>query len=99
MPKPALADFATILNKDNTEPLFDLAWGVFQIAEDATAKTPAEARGALNVYSQDEVYTKSEVDARIADWEATVTLLDARVSLLDSRIASLELRVAALENP
>jgi len=56
MPKPALTDFATILDKENMEPLFDLAWGALKVPdEDAVAKTPAEAREALGLYSSDEV--------------------------------------------
>jgi len=56
MPKPALTDFATILDKENMEPLFDLAWGALKVPdEDAVAKTPAEARDALGLYSSDEV--------------------------------------------
>ena len=56
MPKPALTDFATILDKENMEPLFDLAWGALKVPdEDAVAKTPAEAREALGLYSTDEV--------------------------------------------
>ena len=56
MPKPALTDFATILDKENTEPLFDLAWGAFKVpGEDAVAKTPAEARDALGLSAQVDV--------------------------------------------
>ena len=56
MPKPVLTDFATILDKENMEPLFDLAWGALKVPdEDAVAKTPAEAREALGLYSSDEV--------------------------------------------
>ena len=56
MPKPVLTDFATILDKENMEPLFDLAWGALKVpTEDAVAKTPAEAREALGLYSSDEV--------------------------------------------
>ena len=56
MPKPALTNFSTILDKGNMEPLFDLAWGALKVPdEDAVAKTPAEARDALGLYSSDEV--------------------------------------------
>jgi hypothetical protein len=56
MPKPVLTDFATILTKEKVEPLFDLAWGALKVpTEDAVAKTPAEAREALGLYSSDEV--------------------------------------------
>ena len=56
MPKPVLTDFATILDKENMEPLFDLAWGALKVpTEDAVAKTPAEAREALGLYSADDV--------------------------------------------
>jgi hypothetical protein len=56
MSKPVLTDFATILDKANMEPLFDLAWGALKVPNlDAVAKTPAEAREALAIYSSDEV--------------------------------------------
>jgi hypothetical protein len=61
MPKPIIEDFVTVLDKDNTEPLFDLAWGAFKVpGEDAVAKTPAEGREALDAYS------RPEVDALVA---------------------------------
>ncbi|MFN2202608.1 MAG: N,N-dimethylformamidase beta subunit family domain-containing protein [Caldilineaceae bacterium] len=62
MPKPVLTDYVTILTKENMEPLFELAWGVFKNSgEDAVANTPAEGRAALDVYS------KAEIDALLAN--------------------------------
>jgi len=62
MPRPNLTDFATILDNENMGPLFDLAWGAFKVpTEDAVAKSPAEAREAL------ELYTQAEVDQALSD--------------------------------
>ena len=62
MPRPNLTDFATILDNENMAPLFDLAWGAFKVPdEDAVAKSPAEAREAL------ELYTQSEVNEALSD--------------------------------
>ena len=56
MPRPNLTDFATILDNENMGPLFDLAWGAFKVpTEDAVVKSPAEAREALELYTQGEV--------------------------------------------
>ena len=50
-----LTDFETILAKDNVGPLFDTVYDAL-----AAAKTPEEARVAL------ELYTKAEIDAALA---------------------------------
>ena len=92
MPKPVLVDFATILDKENMEPLFDLAWGALKVPdEDAVAKTPAEAREALGLYSSD------EVDALIAafgsaSYETATATADQTVWQL-SNTPTLELSV------
>ena len=92
MPKLTLTDFATILDKENMEPLFDLAWGALKVPdEDAVAKTPAEAREALGLYSSD------EVDALIAAFGAasyeTALATDGQLIWQLSSAPTLELSV------
>ena len=71
MPRPNLTDFATILDNENMAPLFDLAWGAFKVpTEDAVAKSPAEAREALELYTQAEV--EAYVDGEVTEVEAYV---------------------------
>jgi len=54
MAKPVLTDYFTVLNKENMEPLFDLAWGAFVVpGTDTVAKTPKEVRDALGLFSSD----------------------------------------------
>ena len=85
MPKPALVDFATILDKENMEPLFDTVWGALQ-----AAKTVEEARQVLGITEIQDLISSCLID--ITD---QIQLLELELNV---KIQNLEARVTALEN-
>ena len=86
MPKPALADFATILTKENMEPLFDTVWDALQ-----AAKTVEEARQVLGISDIDDTISLCLID--IAEQ------IQALEITLKTDIQNLDARISALENP
>ena len=106
MPKPTLENFASILDKEKMQPLFDAVWGALKAPNaDAVAKTPAEGRAALDVYSKAEIGAMLEAslgEAALLDvgtTSGTVAAGDAPVAAAAAEVADHESTFAHADLP